>query len=77
MKSKIVSESLGMMATAFSLVAALAWNEAIRGLIDEFIPKGKGVASLFIYASIVTIVAIIIGNRLSRIKQEFSNDQSG
>ena len=70
MKSKIVSESLGMMATAFSLVAALAWNEAIKSLIEEFIPKGKGAASLFIYALIVTVIAIIIGSRLSKIKQE-------
>lgn len=33
MKSKIVAESLAMMGTAFGLVAALAWNEAVESLI--------------------------------------------
>ena len=70
MKNKLVSETLGMMATAFSFVAALAWNEAIKGLIDEFIPKGKGVASLFIYAILVTVIVIIITSRINHIKQQ-------
>lgn len=37
----IVSESWTMVSTAFGLVAALAWNEAIKKLIEEFIPKGE------------------------------------
>ena len=63
-----------MMGTAFGLVAALAWNEAIKGLIDEFIPKGKGVLSLFIYAGLVTVVMVIVAARLGRIKERFENN---
>lgn len=66
---KIVSESLTMMATSLGLVAALAWNEAIKKLIDEFIPKGKGVLSLFVYAIFITIVVVIVTKRLGRVKE--------
>ena len=66
---KIVSESLSMMSTAFGLVAALAWNEAIKSLIDEFVPKGKGVLSLFLYAVLVTLVVLIATSRLSKVKE--------
>lgn len=66
---KIVSESLTMVGTAFGLVAALAWNEAIKKLIEQFIPKGKGVLSLFLYAILVTLAAVIITTRLGRIKE--------
>lgn len=66
---RIVSESLTMMSTAFGLAAALAWNEAIKKLIDEFIPKGKGVLSLFLYAGLITAAAVIITSRLSRVKE--------
>lgn len=65
---KIVSESLTMMAAAASLVAALAWNEAIKKLIDSYIPKGQGLLSLFIYAIIVTVVVVIITSRMNNIK---------
>ena len=57
------------MSTAFGLVAALAWNEAIKALISEFVPQGKGVPSLFIYAIIVTTIAVIIGRRLGAIRE--------
>ena len=68
---KIVSESLSLMSTAFGFVAALAWNEAIKKLIDEFIPKGQGVLSLFIYAVAVTAIVLFITARLGRIKERF------
>lgn len=71
---KIVSESLTMMVTAFGLVAALAWNEAVKALINEFVPRASGVLSLFIYAILVTILAVVIGTRLGRIKQRLEDE---
>ena len=70
---KLVTEILGMMSTAFGLVAALAWNEAIKKTIDEFIPKGQGVLSLFIYAIAVTVIAVLLISRLGRLKERFEN----
>ena len=71
---KIVSDSVTMVGTALGLVAALAWNEAIKKLIDEFLPKGQGVLSLFIYAGAVTTIAVIATSRLARITERFDND---
>ena len=71
---KIIGESLTMMSAAFSFVAALAWNEAIKKLIDEFIPKGKGGLSLFVYAGAVTAAAVMISSRLTTIKQKFADE---
>lgn len=51
MKSKVVAEALGMMVTSFGLVAALAWNEVVKTLIGEFLPRGQDILSLFIYAT--------------------------
>ena len=73
---KIVSESLNLMNTAFGLVAALAWNEAVKKLIEAYVPKGKGdVLSSFIYAVVITIVAVIIASRLVKIKSRLENNQ--
>jgi len=64
-----------MMSTAFGLVAALAWNEAIKTLIAELLPKkGQGILPLFIYAILVTVIAVIVAGRLVKIKQKFDNE---
>lgn len=77
MKSKIVAESLAMMGTAFGLVAALAWNEAVKAFINEFLPrKGQGVLSLFIYAIFVTVFAVIIMSRVLKLKEKFDNAEA-
>ena len=58
-----------MMASAFALVAALAWNEAIKSLIERLVPKeGNNILSLFIYAAVVTILVVIVTSRLAKLK---------
>lgn len=74
---KIISESLALMTTAFGLVAALAWNEAIKTLIAEVVPRGQGVMSLFIYAIVVTAVAVVISMRLLNIKERIDSPHGG
>ncbi|HNR26356.1 MAG TPA: DUF5654 family protein [Methanobacteriaceae archaeon] len=48
-----------LMTTAFGLIAALAWNEAIKAIINEFFAKGEGVTGLLIYAILITIIAVV------------------
>ena len=46
--------------TAFAFVAGLAWNDAIQALITQFVGTGNALPSLFSYAIIVTVVAVIV-----------------
>jgi len=57
--------------SAFGLVAALAWNEAIQTLFKEIFGKASGIISLFVYAIIVTIAAVIVTSRLGKIGEKF------
>ena len=40
--------------------AGLAWNDAIQALITQFVGTGNALPSLFSYAIIVTVVAVIV-----------------
>lgn len=71
----MLSDSLAMMVTAFGLVAALAWNEAIKTLISEVIPKGQGLLSQVIYAILVTVVAVLVSTRLIGLKQHLEDSE--
>ncbi|PJA45438.1 hypothetical protein CO174_03175 [Candidatus Uhrbacteria bacterium CG_4_9_14_3_um_filter_50_9] len=48
------------MSAAFALVAALAWNEAIKALIDAFIPEANGVLAKLIYAVCITVLVALV-----------------
>ena len=66
--TKLIMETiLGLITTAFAFVAGLAWNDAIQKLIESFIGSGDAIPSLFIYAIVVTIVAVVITVLVARI----------
>jgi small-conductance mechanosensitive channel len=48
-----------LMTVAFGLIAALAWNDAIKAIIATLIPKRNGITSLLIYAILITIIAVV------------------
>lgn len=51
---------------AFGLVAALAWNEAIKEIIKKLFPTGDSVWGLIVYAVIVTILAVVMTILITR-----------
>lgn len=48
-----------LITAAFGLIAALAWNQAIQALILKYIGTGNELIGLFVYAIIVTVIALI------------------
>lgn len=51
----------GYIAAALGLVAGLAWNDAIRGLIEHYFPiQRDSVWAKVWYAVIITIVVVFI-----------------
>jgi len=55
----------------FGLVAALAWNEAIKSFFEIFFPEKNGsLIGKFIYALIVTTIVVIISLQLKKISEK-------
>ena len=68
LKMQIKSQTSGYIVAALSLVAGLAWNDAIKGLVAIFFPlETSGVLIKFMYAIIVTIIVVIISMSLLKI----------
>ena len=67
--SKEVKEkTFGFVMTALSLVAGLAWNEAIQSLINNFFTINQdSVLAKFVYAAVMTLILVIITIYLARI----------
>jgi hypothetical protein len=67
---KIKEKTLTLILSGFEFVAALAWNEAIKSLFETFFPKESMLIGKFIYAIIVTIIAVIVSSQLAKISQK-------
>lgn len=65
----VLQKTLELMTGAFSLVAALAWNDAIQTLFVRLFGPQSGVAAKFIYALLVTGMVVWIGYKLSKISK--------
>ena len=54
------STTVASMNSAFGLATALAWNEAIKAVIQNIMPKGStGHTQLIMYAVFVTILYVV------------------
>ena len=49
-----------LMTAAFGLVAALAWNGAIRAIFARIFGDPDNIVAMLLYAIIVTVVAVIV-----------------
>ncbi len=67
----ILKQMATLATSGFGLVAALAWNNVIKELVDThikpYLPSGSSLLSLFVYAIVITILAVIITYNLTRI----------
>lgn len=68
----VVNQMLSLTTAGFGLVSALAWNEVIKEVINvyikPFLHANSGVASLTVYALVVTVLAVFITFQLAKIQ---------
>ena len=66
-KKLIMETILALITTAFAFVAGEAWNSAIQALIESVIGAGDALPSLFTYAIVVTIIAVVVTILIARL----------
>ncbi len=74
---EIKNQTVGYVAGALGLVAGLAWNDAVKALIESVFPVDKSsILIKFIYAALVTIVVVMATRYLIKSEEEDSNEDS-
>ncbi|UCE20204.1 MAG: hypothetical protein JSV84_07675 [Gemmatimonadota bacterium] len=59
MKGEVTDKIAALVTAAFGLVAALAWNGAIITIFKKIFGGQETIASMLIYAVLVTIIAVL------------------
>ncbi len=70
-QKELLKQLITLSTSGFGLVAALAWNEAIQTFVkqyvDTYISIGSGVVYRFIYAIIITTIAVLVTYQLTKL----------
>lgn len=73
-RKHLIKQLVTLSTAGFGLVAALAWNDAIQSFvntyIDRFLQTGTGVFSRFLYAFLITALAVYVTYQLSKLAQK-------
>ncbi|KKS84956.1 MAG: hypothetical protein UV59_C0012G0049 [Candidatus Gottesmanbacteria bacterium GW2011_GWA1_43_11] len=75
----ILRQMVTLATSGFGLVAALAWNNVIQDLVNNhikpYLPQGSSLLSLFIYALVVTTLAVFITYNLTKLVKRLENPE--
>ncbi|MBO4568731.1 MAG: hypothetical protein J5674_01935 [Candidatus Methanomethylophilaceae archaeon] len=66
LKVQLLETFAALITAAFGLVAALAWNEAIKTAVKSVFGEGDDLIGLVVYAIIVTVLAVIMTLLIAR-----------
>lgn len=67
-KKEVKKQLLTYIVASLGLVAGLAWNEAIKGLIEYIFPLSQNtVQAKFLYAILMTLLIVVVSYYLARL----------
>jgi hypothetical protein len=67
LNKELRTRTFGYISGALGLVAGLAWNDAITGMIEALFPVAKDTMTVkFLYAILVTVAVVILVKYLDR-----------
>lgn len=75
-RSVYLQTMISLASAAFGVVAALAWNSAITALVKQIFGTGGQIISLFLYAIIITIVAVIVMVNLGKLAERTAESKA-
>ena len=74
LKQEVLDKMAALVTAAFGLVAALAWNDAIKAIFKEVFGDSSTIVPMLIYAIMVTIIAVILIIIVARAVAKVKND---
>ena len=73
----VLERTYVLLTSAMSVVAALAWNDAIQSLFRQIFGTAASIYAKFFYAIIVTVVTVVsvwkINRFINRLKERMEN----
>jgi len=69
----VIQKTYDLLTAAFSLVAALAWNDAIQSLFKTIFGEASSLYAKFFYAILITVIIVVLVQRVSKMTQKMKD----
>ena len=69
-----VQTMITLASASLGLVAALAWNEAIKATIKEALGDASGLTGLYTYAIVATVLSVVVLSVLASIASKVGGE---
>jgi|GEM_PF-338601 len=74
---EVLKQMVTLATSGFGLVAALAWNNVIQEVVNNYIKpylaQGSGLLSLLLYAILITTLAVTVTYQLTKLVEKLEN----
>jgi len=74
MSQAVLEKMMTLILAGFGLVAALAWDDAIKSLFEQLFGKQNSVFAKFFYALVVTGIVVAISIKLNGLMKHIGID---
>jgi hypothetical protein len=68
-REQFLATMIALASAAFGVIAALAWNAFVTEVVKAYLPAQAGLIGLFLYAVVITVIAIIVMIWLGRLAE--------
>lgn len=69
-EAEVIEKLAALITAAFGLVAALAWNDAIKAIFAAVFGATQTIVAMLVYAVVVTIIAVYATIKIGKIAEE-------
>lgn len=73
-RKEVIRTLITLITAAFGFIAALSWNEAIKGLFAKYLAASSTLAQSLYYAIMITMIAVVVTIFLGRMKAKMKID---
>jgi hypothetical protein len=70
----IVQTIITLASASLGLIAALAWNEAIRATMKKILGSDDSISALYLYAIFATVLGIVVVSALSYLASKLGGE---
>lgn len=70
MKQEVIQKLNTLVAAAFGLVAALAWNDTIKAIFAKVFKEPNTIPAMLVYATIVTVIAVTATMHIGKVAEK-------
>jgi hypothetical protein len=69
LEAEVIEKLAALITAAFGLIAALAWNDAIKAIFAAVFGPAQTIVAMLVYAVVVTIIAVFATIRIGKIAE--------